>query len=104
MIRMPRRKYDLLRKKNACSFTDSLRSCKSVSCIHLRAYPWLLWNIRNPALFGKWLGYIRHEKLSSILFLVIYALIHRGSNLLATSHYITFTERGDFSLYASVLA
>jgi len=41
-------------------------------------HPWLLLNIRNPALFSEWFGGVSsmyHEEFISMGFLVIYALI-----------------------------
>jgi hypothetical protein len=51
-----------------------------------RKYPWLLRNLRNPALFANWFEDIPpdyHKQLFSLLFLVIDILIWRGSYPLA---------------------
>jgi hypothetical protein len=67
-----------------------------------REYPWLLQNIRNPALFSNWFENTPsdyHQQLISLLFLVIYALICRRSYALAV-HYLTIiTAKGDLPLY-----
>jgi hypothetical protein len=77
-----------------------------------REHPWLLLNIRNPALFGKWFedpSPYCHKQLISLLFLVVYALMHRGSYPLAVQYFTIITAKGDLShlpylpLYASAL-
>jgi hypothetical protein len=69
-------------------------------------HPWLLLNIRNPGLISTWFkgtpsGY--HKQLISLLFLVIYALIHRGSYPLAIQYFTIITTKSDLPLYASAL-
>ena len=68
--------------------------------------PFLLRNVRNPALFANWFedipsGY--HKQLISLLLLVTYTFIHRGSYPLA-DHYLTvITAQGNLPLYTSAL-
>jgi len=71
-----------------------------------REHPWLLRNIRNPALFANWFedtpsNY--HRQLVSLLFLVIYGLICRSSYLLAVQYLTVITAKGDLPLYSSSL-
>ena len=71
-----------------------------------REHPWLLLSIRNPALFSKWFEDTPadyHKQLTSLLFLVLYALILRGSYPLAVQYFVIITAKGDLSLYASAL-
>ena len=71
-----------------------------------REHPWLLLNVRNPALFGNWLEDTPsdcHNSLISLLFLVVYALINRGSYTLASQYFAIITAKGVFSLYSSAL-
>ena len=71
-----------------------------------REYPWLLLNIRNPALFAKWFEDTpsdHHEQLISMLFLVLYALLHRDSIPLAVQYLAIITAKGDLPLYTSAL-
>ena len=72
-----------------------------------REHPWLLLNIRNPNLAstlfeGTPSNY--HRQLISLLFLVVYALIHRRSYSLAVQYFTIITGKGDLPLYASALA
>jgi hypothetical protein len=71
-----------------------------------RDYPWLLPNIRNPALFGNWHEDIHpdyHKQLISLLLLVVYALIYRRSYPLAVQYFTTITAKDDLPLYTSAL-
>jgi hypothetical protein len=71
-----------------------------------RENPWLLLNIRNPNLITTFFVRTRsdnHEQLISLLFLVVYALMHRPSYPLASQYFISITAKGDFPLYASAL-
>ena len=71
-----------------------------------REYPWLLPNIRNPALFSNWfedthLDY--HKHLISLLLLITYTLIYRRSYPLAVQYFTVITAKGDLPLYTSAL-
>jgi hypothetical protein len=71
-----------------------------------RQHPWLLLNIRNPDLITKLLEDSPdswHEQVVSLLFLVTYALVCRGSNLLAARYFAIINAKGDFPLYTSAL-
>jgi hypothetical protein len=71
-----------------------------------REHPWLLLNMRNPALFGNWFEDTPsdcHKSLISLLFLVVYALIQRGSLTLVDQYIAIITEKDDLPLYASAL-
>ena len=71
-----------------------------------REHPWLLLNTRNPARFANWFEDTPsdyHKQLVSLLFLVVYALICRGSYPLAVQYFTVITSKGDFSLYTSAL-
>jgi hypothetical protein len=68
-----------------------------------RDYPWLLPNIRNTSLIsimyeGTPSG--NHEQLTSLLFLIVHALIYRDSNALAVQYFRIITAKGDLPLYA----
>jgi hypothetical protein len=71
-----------------------------------RHHPWLLPSIRNTNLIStlyedtpSWV----HERLTSLLFLIVYALIVRGSYALAVQYFTIITAKGDLPLYASAL-
>jgi len=69
-------------------------------------YPWLLLNIRNPALFGRWFQDTPpdyRKELTSLLFLVLYSLILRGSYPLAVQYFNMIKANGDLPLYTSAL-
>jgi hypothetical protein len=71
-----------------------------------REHPWLLRNLRNPALFANWFEDIPsdyHKQLISLLFLVIHALICKGPNTLAVQYLTVITAKGDLPLYTSAL-
>ena len=71
-----------------------------------REHPWLLRNLRNPALFANWFEDTPadyHKQFISLLFLVIYALIYRGSYPLAVQYLTVITSKGDLPLYTSAL-
>jgi len=71
-----------------------------------REYPWLLRNLRNPTLFANWFEDIPsdyHKQFVSLLFLVIYRLIHQGSYPLAAQYLTVITAKGDLPLYTSAL-
>jgi hypothetical protein len=71
-----------------------------------REYPWLLQNLRNPALFANWFEDIPsdyHKQLTSLLFLVIHALIWEGSYPLAVQYLTVITAKGDLPLCTSAL-
>jgi len=68
--------------------------------------PWLLLNLRNPELINKMIEDVPsacHKQLISLLFLIIYGLILRDSNLLAVQYFGIITVKDDFPLYASAL-
>ena len=71
-----------------------------------RKYPWLLLNLRNPEVISGMIQGARpgcHKQLISLLFLVLYGLICRGSTLLAVQYFDVITAKGHFPLYASAL-
>ena len=71
-----------------------------------REHPWLLWNVRNPALFANWFESTPsdyHKQLISLLFLVIHALIGRDSFPLVVQYLAVITAKGDLPLYTSAL-
>ena len=71
-----------------------------------REYPWLLLNVRNPALFAEWFQYTPaycHKQLISMLLLVLYALLYRDSIPLTVQYLTTITAIGDLPLYTSAL-
>ena len=71
-----------------------------------REHPWLLRNVRNPALFANWFEDTpseHHEQLISLLFLVIYVLILQGSYPLTVQYLTVITAKGDLPLYTSAL-
>jgi len=71
-----------------------------------REHPWLLRNVRNPALFANWFEDTPsdyHKQLISLLFLVTYAFICRGSYPLAVQYLTVITSKGDLPLYTSSL-
>ena len=71
-----------------------------------RDHPWLLLNIRNTNLICTlYEGTPRyyHKQLTSLLFLVVYALMNRLSRALAFQYFTTITAKGDLPLYASAL-
>jgi len=71
-----------------------------------REYPWLLRNLRNPALFANWFEDIPsdyHKQFISLLFLVIYLLIRRRSYPLAVQYLTVITAKGNLPLYTSAL-
>jgi len=71
-----------------------------------REHPWLLRNLRNPALFANWFEDTPaeyHKQLVSLLFLVTDALIYRGSYPLAVQYLTVITSKGDLPLYTSAL-
>ena len=68
--------------------------------------PYLLRNIRNPTLFANWFEDTPseyHKQLISLLLLVTYSFILRGSFPLAVQYLIIITSKGDLPLYASAL-
>ena len=74
--------------------------------VNSRQNPWLLLNLRNPELISKMIEDVPsscHKQLISLLFLVLYGLIWRDSELLAAQYFGIITAKGDFSLYASAL-
>ena len=71
-----------------------------------RDHPWLLLNIRNTDLIS--ILYERtppddHLQLTSLLFLIVYALLNRRSDELACQYFNIITARGGFPLWASAL-
>jgi len=71
-----------------------------------REYPWLLRNLRNPALFTTWFQDIPsdyHNQFISLLFLIIHVLIRSDSYPLAVQYLSVITAKGDLPLYTSAL-
>jgi len=71
-----------------------------------REHPYLLLNIRNPALFANWFEETPsdcHKSLVSVLFLVVHALIQQKSYTLADQYLAIITAKGGLPLYASAL-
>ena len=71
-----------------------------------REHPWLLLNIRNPNLIVTWFERTPpnyHKQLASLLFLIVYGLVHRYSIHLAVQYFTIITERGDLPLHTSAL-
>jgi len=71
-----------------------------------REQPWLLRNLRNPALLANWFEDIPsdyHEQFISLLFLVIHVLIWQFSYRLAVQYLTLITSKGDLPLYTSAL-
>ena len=71
-----------------------------------RDHPWLLLNIRNPNLIStlyEGTSPNDHKQLTSLLFLVVYALMYRESDALAAQYFTIITAKGDLPLYASAL-
>jgi hypothetical protein len=71
-----------------------------------RKHPWLFRNVRNPALFSNWFEDTpsdHHEHLVSLLFLVIHALICKGSYSLVVQYLTVIMAKGDLPLYISAL-
>ena len=71
-----------------------------------RQHPWLLPNLRNPG----WISSLMegppsgcHKELISLLFLVLYGLIERGSDRLVSEYVGAIAEKSDFTLYSSAL-
>jgi hypothetical protein len=71
-----------------------------------RDHPWLLLNLRNTNLIRTlYEGTPSHdyEQLTSLLFLIVHALIYRKSYALAVQYFTIITEKGDLPLRASAL-
>ena len=71
-----------------------------------RNYPWLLLNIRNTNLIHtlyEGTPSDKRKQLTSLLFLIVYGLIYRGSYDLAVGYFTIITEKGGLPLYASAL-
>jgi hypothetical protein len=71
-----------------------------------REYPWLLLNIRNTNIISALYEDTPsdyHKQIVSLLFLVLYALICRGSYPLAVQYFMAITEKGYLPLYTSAL-
>jgi len=99
------------------SFLEAVVTLAAVSCspehanrlqilTSSREHPWLLRNIRNPALFTNWFEDIpsdHHKQLICLLFLVTQALIWRESYSLAAQYITVITAKGDLPLYSSAL-
>ena len=72
-----------------------------------RDHPWLLLNIRNTNLISTLYEGTPpddHKQLTSLLFLIVYALIYRGSYSLALQYFTVIMEKGDLPFHASALA
>jgi hypothetical protein len=71
-----------------------------------RDHPWLLPNIRNTSIISTMYEDIPsddHKQLTSLLFLIVYALLYRESYALAVQYFTIITAKGDLPLYASAL-
>ena len=71
-----------------------------------RDHPWLLLNIRNTNLISALYEGVppdNHKQLTSLLFLIVYALINRESYDLALQYFNIIMVQGGFPLYASAL-
>jgi hypothetical protein len=71
-----------------------------------RDHPWLLLNIRNTNLISilyEGTPSDDHKQLTSLLFLIVHALIYRQSYDLAVQYFTIVTAKGDLPLYASAL-
>jgi hypothetical protein len=71
-----------------------------------RQHPWLLPNLRNPALISRLVENADsryHEQLISLLFLVHYYLKSSGSGILATQYFTIIAAKGGLSLHFSSL-
>ena len=71
-----------------------------------RDHPWLLLNIRNTDLISilyEGTPSDQHKQLTSLLFLIAYALIYRRSYDLAVQYFTIIMAKGDLPLYASAL-
>ena len=69
-------------------------------------HPWLLLNLRNPELIDRVIENMDHnsrEELISLLFLVLYGLLLRGSKALAVRYLAIITAKCDFASCASAL-
>jgi len=99
------------------TFLEAVVTLAAVSCspeyanrLHIltssREYPWLLRNLRDPALFANWFEDIPsdyHKQFISLLFLVIYMLIRQDSHPLAVHYLTVITVKGNLPLYTSAL-
>jgi len=68
--------------------------------------PWFFQNAQNPALFANWFEDTPsdyHKQLVSLLFLVVSALMSRGSYTLAIQYLTVITANGDLPLYTAAL-
>ncbi len=71
-----------------------------------RQHPWLLPNLRNPALISRFLEGADaryHRQIISLLFLVYYYLKSSGSGILAAQYLTIITSKGSLSLHLSSL-
>jgi len=71
-----------------------------------RDHPWLFLNIQNTILINtvyEGTPPEDHKQLTSLLFLIVYALMYRKSYALAAQYFTTITAKGDLPLYASAL-
>jgi hypothetical protein len=71
-----------------------------------RDNPWLLLNIRNTDLISTLYEVTPsddHKQLTSLLFLIVYALIYRKSYAFAVRYFTIVIAKGDLLLYASAL-
>jgi hypothetical protein len=101
---------DIVLLEAVVTLTAMSCSPKIANRLHLltssREHPWLLRNLRNPAIFATWFEDTPsdyHKQFISLLFLVIYALICRRSYPLAVQYLSIITANGDLPLYTSSL-
>ena len=88
----------------ACSSNESYQR-KILTNSH--QHPWLLLNLRDPQSISRMvedIDYSCRNELISLLFLIIYAFILRGSNTLAVWYIDIITSKCDFPFCASALA
>ena len=88
----------------SCSSNETYQK-KTLTNSH--RHPWLLVNLRNPELISRMIENINHsswKELISLLFLVLYSLLLRGSKALAVQYLSIIMGKCDFVLRASALA
>ena len=87
------------------SKSDS-REFKQDTLSSSRQHPWLLPNLRNPECINSLMEgppSSCHKELISLLFLVLYGLVDRGSYLLVSQYVDIINKKSDFTLCASAL-
>jgi hypothetical protein len=104
------RSYDIVLLEAVVTLTAISCSRDSANRLSIltrsRERPWLLPNLRNPNFISTLFEGIPsdyHKQLISLLFLVTYALLYRGSYPLAVQYFTIITENSDLPLYTSAL-